>query len=507
MAGARRALALDPDQPAALSNLGVALYEQKDYEGSLRAYDDALALAPDFADAHSNRGNALRALQRLAEAEAAYRSALALDPRFAPAWNNLGTTLRELKRIEEAEAAYRKALAEAPDDPDTLDNLALAVKDLDRLDEALTTWHRALSIEARNDKIHLHLGSLLIDQNKVEEAAQAAERALALNPSNHDTINLMGRIAFTRGDLQQALIHFGRAIELNPDLADAYNNMGNALKELGRLAEAEAAFRKALELDPTLTGVFVNLADSKTFTADDPHLAAMQALEHQDALSRTDRMHLNFALGKAYADLKDHARSFEHLMAGNAQKRAQVAYDEAATLGLFDRIEAVFTPELVAAKAGSGAASRVPIFILGMPRSGTSLVEQILASHRDVHGAGELKTLDEVLNTVRGPDGRRIPYPELVAAIDGAAIAGIGARYVAELRKLAPRARHVTTRCRAISILPGSFTWPCRTHASSTPVVTRSTPAIRASPDCLPPGTSTPTTSARSAATTAPMRR
>jgi tetratricopeptide (TPR) repeat protein len=446
IAHGRRALELDPENPGALSNVGIALFELKRFEEALDYYGRALALHPDFAEAHSNRGNALYALKRLSEAEAAHRRALELNPRFTQAWNNLGTTLRDLNRPEEAVAAYRKALAQAPNDPDTLDNLALGLKDIDRLDEALTTWRRALSIEAKNDKIHLHLGSLLIDQNKIEEAVQAAERALALNPGNHDTINLMGRIAFTRGDLQQALIHFGRAIALNPDLADAYNNMGNALKELGRLAEAEAAFRKALELDPKLTGVFVNLADSKTFTADDPHLAAMQALEHQDGLSRTDRMHLSFALGKAYADLKDHARSFEHLMAGNAQKRAQVAYEEAATLRLFDRTEAVFTPELVAAKAGSGAASRVPIFILGMPRSGTTLVEQILASHRGVHGAGELKTLDDILTTVRGPDGRTIPYPEFVAAVDARALADIGARYAAALRKLAPRARHVTDK-------------------------------------------------------------
>ena len=447
VAHGRRALALDPENPGALSNVGIALFELGRFEEALDHYDRALALKADFVEAHSNRGNALRALERLPEAEDAYRRALALNPRFAQAWNNLGTTLRDLKRPEEAVAAYRKALAETPNDPDTLDNLALGLKDLDRLDEAVETLRRALTIEIGSDKIHVHLGSLLIDQQKVDEAAAAAQRALALNAGNHDTINLMGRIAFERGDLPGALTHYGRAIALKPDLADAYNNMGNALKELGRLAEAETAFLKALELNPKLTGVYVNLADSKTFTAaDDPHLVAMQALGHAAGLSKTDRMHLNFALGKAYADLKDHTRSFEHLIAGNGQKRAQIVYDEAATLGLFDRVEAAFTRARIAALAGLGAPSGVPIFILGMPRSGTTLVEQILASHGEVHGAGELKTLDEILNTVHGPDGRTVAYPEFVATIDGAALAEIGAGYVAALRKLAPAARHVTDK-------------------------------------------------------------
>src|SRR5262249_8498768 len=178
---------------------------------------------------------------------------------------------------------------------------------------------------------------------------------------------------------------------LRRDLPDALNNMGNALKELGQLDEARAAFLEALALDPRNTGVYVNLADSKTFAAGDPHLAAMQALARDDTLSPTERMQLDFALGKAYADLKEHGSSFEHLLGANAGKRAQVKYDEAATLGLFERIEQAFTPELIARKAREGDPSRLPIFVIGMPRSGTTLVEQIIASHPQVHGAGELK--------------------------------------------------------------------------------------------------------------------
>jgi tetratricopeptide (TPR) repeat protein len=174
----------------------------------------------------------------------------------------------------------------------------------------------ALTIEANSAKIHRHLGAALIDQNRGEEAA-AAKRAL--ESDNHDVVNLMGRIAFDRGDLPAALTHFRRALALKPDLADAYNNMGSALKELGRLKEAEQPFLKALELDPKITGVYVNLADLRTFTAEDTHLAAMQALERDERLSPKDQMHLHFALGKAYADLKDHGRAFAYMRQGNVQ--------------------------------------------------------------------------------------------------------------------------------------------------------------------------------------------
>jgi tetratricopeptide (TPR) repeat protein len=443
----RRAVALKPDYPEALSNLGIACYDQGQYEEAIVCYDRALALRPDYVEAHSNRGNALRALKRLAEAEAAYRRALELRPRFAAGWNNLGTTLRDLKRPEEAERAYRTALAELPNDPETLDNLALALKDLDRLDEAAELLRRALSIEARSEKIHVHYASVLLDHKQVDEAAAAAERAVALNPGSHDAINLLGRVAFERGALEGALTHYRRALQLKPDLADAHNNMGNVLKELGHLADARTAFLRAVELDPTLSGVYVNLADSTTFLADDPHLAAMQALAAQpDGLSAADRMHLDFALAKAFADLREYRRSFEHLVRGNAGKRATINYDEAAAMALFDRIEATFTSELIAAKSRSGDPSDVPIFVLGMPRSGTTLVEQILASHARVHGAGELKTFNEVVDTVRGPDGAVLPFPEFVGALDAAPIRTIGARYLAQIRKLAPFSPHITDK-------------------------------------------------------------
>jgi hypothetical protein len=172
----------------------------------------------------------------------------------------------------------------------------------------------------------------------------------------------------------------------------------------------------------------------------------MLSLENDPDLSKTERMQLHFALGKAYADLRDHDRSFEHLLRGNALKRAIASYDEAGTLSLFDRIEAIFTPELVAAKSGFGDPSPVPIFVLGMPRSGTTLVEQIIASHPCVHGAGELKTFNDIIETVRGDDGKTIPYPAFVSALDGRATAQIGMRYIEAIRRLSPSISHITDK-------------------------------------------------------------
>ena len=447
MVAGERAVALDPNAAGAWNNLGIARFDQGRFEDALRDYDRAIAIDDKFAQAHSNRGNALQRLKRFAEAEPCYRRAIALQPRFADAYNNLGTCLRELKRPEEAKTAYRKALELNPNNAETLDNLALALKDLERLDEAADLLRRALAIDANSDKFLVHYATVLIDQDKVDDAEAAAQSAIALNADNHDAANVMGRIAFERGKLDAALAHYRRAIALKPDLADAYNNMGNVLKELGKLAEARDAFVAALRFDPAIAGVYVNLADAKKFTPGDADLAAMERLAARtEGLSKTDRMQLDFALGKAYADLKDYDRSFRHIVAGNAAKRASIAYDESGTLKLFDRIEAIFTRQLIEAKSGGGEPSPMPIFVIGMPRSGTTLIEQIIASHPAVHGAGELITLNEVVLTVRGPHGNTLPYPDFVPAADARALQQIGARYVAEVRKLAPRSAHVTDK-------------------------------------------------------------
>jgi tetratricopeptide (TPR) repeat protein len=459
LAAGRRALECDPDHAGALSNVGIALFERGKFDEAIDHYDRAIAVQADFALAHSNRGNALQRLKRFAEAEQSYRRAIELLPTFADGWNNLGTCLREMKRLDEAEATYRKSLELAPNKPDTLDNLALAVKDLDRLEEAAQLLRRALAIDAHSAKIHVHYGLLLLDQYKIEEAAAAAERAFALDPNGCDVFNLMGRVAFERGDPEAAVVHYRRALALKPDLADAHNNMGNALKELGQLQNAQAAYLESLRLDPNVAGTYVNLAETKTFMPGDAHLTAMESLAGPSGrLTKTERMHLDFAFGKAYGDLKDYQRSFTHWRAGNAAKRAAISYDEKAVFDFFDNIEAAFTPELIRAKSGGGDPSDMPVFVIGMPRSGTTLIEQIIASHPRVHGAGELHAMNDAALSVRGPGGDVIAFPDFAAVLNAAAIRQLGSNYVANLRKIvAAASRNERNIARVTDKMPSNY--------------------------------------------------
>jgi tetratricopeptide (TPR) repeat protein len=332
-----------------------------------------------------------------------------------------------------------------------LTNPALAVAHLERLDEQAELLRKALASERHNPKLYLRLGFVLIDLGRVEEAAAALEQALALDPTSDDAINLLGRIAFMRGALDAALAHYRRALELKPNSADLHNRMGHVLHSLGRFREASDAYLNALALDPSDTRIYLNLADTKTFTKDDPHLHAMQALERDESIQQSERMYLHFALGKAFADLNDHARAFEYLLQGNALKRAQITYDEMATLALFERTKVLFTPALIKKKARHGQRSHLPVFILGMPRSGTSLVEQILASHPRVFGAGELTTFEDVICKERASRSL-LPYPDCIPALDAASITQIGAHYLAEMRRLA-----ATSTTRVTNKMPSNY--------------------------------------------------
>jgi tetratricopeptide (TPR) repeat protein len=447
LAGGRQALALRPDYAEAYNNLGIAHYDRDEYDEAIRLYRRAIALAPAYAEAHSNLGNALRAKKEFEAALPSYHRALELKPGYAEAHNNLGTALRDLKRIAEAEAAYRRALALNPLDPLTLNNLALAVKDLDRFDEALMLLSQSAAIRPDNHQTHTYLASTLLARHKAAQARAAIERALSLAPDDADAINIMGNVLFEEGRSEQALECFRKALAKKPDLSDAYNNMGNALKELGRFAEATESYEKALELDPRSTGAYFNLTDAKKFKEGDAHLAAMEAMIGEgDILSETDRTQLHFAVAKAFADLERHREAFDHMLRGNKLKRGKIEYDEPANLALFDEIVGTVTKKLMREKKGQGASSKVPVFILGMPRSGTTLVEQILSSHPQVFGAGELREMHEVTQDVRRPDGSEWHFPSFVPSMTAKELRAFGENYVRRVQALAPEAARVTDK-------------------------------------------------------------
>lgn len=226
-------------------------------------------------------------------------------------------------------------------------------------------------------------------------------------------------------------------------MADSHHRRGIALAEAGWLDAAYDAFAAAAAQEPGRAAYHYSLAKVRRFTPDDARLPAMLGLAQRLAeLPPVEQVHLCFALGKAATDLGDNARAFHHYLRGNAIQRQLVGYDEAASLGFLQRIRERITPQDVAAKRGHGIDSALPVFILGMPRSGSTLVEQILAAHPQVAGGGELHHFGRAMTAVM--DARR--YPDIIAALPGEALRGLGDRYAAALRGVAPRVARITDK-------------------------------------------------------------
>jgi tetratricopeptide (TPR) repeat protein len=406
----------------------------------------SLQQAMQTADALLERG-------RHAEAIAAFDRALALDAGNVAAWANRGLALEALGRDADAAASFERVLALRPDLPEGHFNLGNALVRLKRYDDAVRHYRHAVALLPDFARAHANLGSALFSLQRWPEAIECFERAVTLEPRAAPLHDAIGLTLVRLERYAESLSSFDNALAIDPNYARALSNKARALYVLGRLSQARALIERAIALDPRNSANYLDLSEMKRFAANDPALAAMQKLL-ADMRAPEAQCNLHFALAKAYGDIGNAPESFRHLLAANALKRRTIDYDERAVIGSFERIAQVFTPALMREKSGHGDPSRQPIFIIGMPRSGTTLIEQILASHPRVHGAGEREDFRAAVVSASG----RSDYPELVPAMTPADLATLGAAYRASVMASAPAADRFTDK------LPANFAYAGLIH-------------------------------------------
>jgi tetratricopeptide (TPR) repeat protein len=447
IAAYEKAIALNPRFAEAVNNLGVALAALDRHDEAIAHYEQAIALKPDYAEAHGNLGAVLNKLDRRQDAIAHFERALELDPNLAEAHNDIGNALVALDRKEEAVERYRRALAIKPTFAEAHSNIGNALVKLERHGEAILHFKAASGLDPEAFQIHVSLGRALAFLDRHDEALAAYRKAIELRPDNADVHWLLGCALQAGGRAEEAIAEHRRALAIKPDLADAFDSLGSALVTLGRLAEGRQAIGRAIEIAPARIDFHRNLAMSKRFAAGDVQLPVMEELaRNAAALGDGQRMELHYALGKAYADLGRPHIALPHLVEANAIKRGKIKYDEASMLGQLERIKAVMTRELIERKSGHGVASDLPVFIVGMPRSGSTLIEQILASHPGVFGAGEVPNFGQTVASLCSSADAAVPYTEIVPDMPGERLGELGARYLESVRTLAPQARRITDK-------------------------------------------------------------
>ena len=387
---------------------------------------------------------------RTREALGLYRRILAAQPNHADALNHAGIAAFQSGDTADAVELLRAA-SRLPGNAEAHNNLGTVLQESGDLDGAVASYRRAIGIDSGNAEAHKNLGIALHKSGDPDGAAAACRRALAIDPGVAGAHNALGVALEETDDLDGAVAAYRRAVDIEPGFVGAHCNLGSVLKAAGEFDAAGAAYRRALEVKPDLAEAYQHLAGLKTFTAPDGDTAAMEGLLSRSSIADGQAMLLGFALGKAYDDMGEYDRAFGHLQKANRIKRESLRYDVADDERLAERIAAVFNREFLNRHADPDGPPGQPIFIVGMPRSGTTLVEHILASHSRVYGGGEradLRRLAGGLNTL-SPTGR--DFPDGVADLGPKDLNRLGRTYMEDVRRHAPDAPRITDKA------PGNF--------------------------------------------------
>lgn len=462
----RQVLALDAQQPDALHLLGVIAHQEGRHGVAVELIQKAIKINGTVAAYYSNLGNALQARDRLAEAAASYEAALRINAHHAEALSNLGSILPGLGRAEEAIASCEVALRIRPDYAEAFYNRGNAQHALGRLDEAVSSFVAALRVRPNFVEALCNLGNALADLGRLDEAVGSYDAALCISPHFAVALCNRGNALQNLGRAEEAIASYDAALRIKSDFVEALCNRGNALQNLGHAEEAVASYDAALRIRPAhaealynranvllalgrtedalasydaalcvrpdFVAAHLNLAMAKTYVTDDQYLPAMESAYRNPKTSEGERSHICFALGKANEDLGRYEESFCLYTEGNALQKKALGYSIDHDRALFSALRKLFTGiEPRQAPLPAISCAQRQIFIVGMPRSGTTLTEQILASHSQVYGAGELEAMTSAVKAEFDPDGQGFR-----SALTKNALAGIRRRYLFELGEL-----------------------------------------------------------------------
>jgi len=418
-----------PNWAAAHYELGLTLGVRRNGEGAVAALRRAVSLKPEMPDAWRALGDHLTAIGDAVAADEAYAQHIKFstnDPRLLEA----AAALCE-NRIPVAESLLRAHLKQFPTDLPALRMLAEVAARLQRYADAEVLLERALELAPSFVPARHNYAVVLHRQRKIKAAWEQVQKLVEADPLNPSYRTLKAAIASGIGEYDQALELYAGVLAEYPHNARVWMSYGHSLKTANRQTDCVQTYRKSIELAPQLGEAYWSLANLKTFKFEPADIEAMQTQLARGKLTPEDRFHFHFALGKAFEDAAQFAESFKHYEEGNSLRRKGVGYDADWNSEQMRRMQALFTPQFFAARAGQGASAPDPIFIVGLPRSGSTLLEQILSSHPQVEGTMELADMPNLVRELGGSQVRaKSKYPESIAALDADALLALGGRYL-----------------------------------------------------------------------------
>ena len=449
----RRALAIKPDYAMAHHNLGLALQGLGRATEALASVRRAVVMQPAYADAHASMGRLLEQSGRFDEAVKSFRRALEGRPADAALHRSLGNASLRLRRLEDAVESYGRSLEIDPGSAMAHNNLGHALRELGRIEAAIQSYRRALELEPEAAEIHVNLGNVLVDVGAWEQAVDRFRRALEIKPSYAKACNALGNVLRLLNRSEAAEAAYRRGLELDPESAELISSLGDHHADLGAFDQAEASYRRAIAVDAGFSRAWAGIASLRKMSADDAEWLAGAERFIQSALLPREEVHLRYAMGKYFDDVRDYDRAFENYRRANELTQSyRPPHDRTKLRQTFDMTMTFYDAEWLHEACVSASEPERPVFIIGMPRSGTSLAEQILASHPAVFGAGELPFWNLASSKVAA------------AALRGeaprAAVAALAEEYLTVLRGRSTDALRVTDK------MPGNFAHVGLIHAA-----------------------------------------
>jgi len=434
-----RSLAMEPRCVAAHNNLGNALLECGERSHAIECYQRALALRPNDAHILGNLSNGLRQAGRLDEALAVARHAVGQAPTLGTAHRECGLALAALGQHSPAIESLTRAQHLNPSDAETYQGLANVLRDMGEVKEALALYRRAVELEPKRAERCCSLGNALFEARKIDEALAQYRQALALRPDYAAAHLGLALVFRQRQQPREAQAAAQAALKSDPDFAEALSFSGELAADDGRFATAQDRFRRALDLKPGLVSAIAGIAAHRRMTADDSDWLRQAKSLLGRPLPVAEEISLRFAIAKYFDDVSEFDQAFaEYHRANELCKRRGPAYDPNAVTRRIDAIIHRFGNALPPVSRAGGWDSELPILIIGMPRSGTSLAEQILAAHPDVVGGGELVFWSSAYDTYQEAQARGDRAEDLIP--------GFAAGYLDRLRSLSRDAKRIVDK-------------------------------------------------------------
>ena len=442
--------------------LGALLLKLNRLDEARQLLLQVIAAAPSFAKPHEDLGVLLLQQERATEAVPFLEKATRLDPKLEQAWFTLGKAYAltgrggdadaafekcfELSperrmmahaaehqrdgRLEEAEHLYRRVLRHNPDNVDALRLLGTLSLAAHREAEAESLLLKAVTIAPDFLATWLDLGKLRSDLDRYAEALECFDRVLAAEPQNIQALFLKAQALAPAGFTHEAITAYRDCLALRPDHIGALLGLGHALKAVGQYQPAVDSYNECIRQRPEFGETYWSLANLKTYRFDDAALGDMQRRVAAGGLTASSEVNFRFAIAKALEDSGDFERAWEFYASGNQRQRKEVSYDPVQTEVVNDRLIATYSAEFLHSHPGSGNPDAAPIFIVGLPRSGSTLLEQILASHSAVEGTSELPYLGRLTTWLNRNRAEGINYPEAIRELEPRHFEQLGTDYL-----------------------------------------------------------------------------